>query len=239
MGRSLARTWIAVRLVLRVQWRAKFPHVYLGLAVGMAILLRTVLSDFSELLFAPFLLGEPATLGVLLVAAQSYFDRNEGSVRALAVTPLGVGEYATALAVGTAVWGVLAGVLIQAIVLGVDGRLLLLIPPLFAMAVFSGLVGLAVSSLFSEFTRALLGHIPFVALLLLPNLSYFGLSPDLAFAWLPSDAALRAFAALAHPQGAASALVLPTLLLVAFNVPAAWVAIHLYRTRVHARLGIA
>jgi fluoroquinolone transport system permease protein len=239
VGRSLARIWIALALVVRVQWRASFPHVYLGIAVLMGILLRTVLADFSQLLFPLFLLGEPATLGVLLVAAQSYYDRNEGSVRALAVTPLGVGEYAIALAAATALWAVLAGLVIQAIVLGVDLRLLLLILPLFAMAVFAGLVGLAVSSLFTEFTRALMGQIPFTAVLMLPCLSYVGVAPDLAFAWVPSAAALRAFSALTQPQADVSALLLPTTLLVASNVPAAWVAVHLYRSRVYERLGVA
>ena len=158
----MRRRWfVALRLVWLVQARSYFYHVYFGLAVLTVLAFRLALPEsFVAPALPLFLLGEPGMMGLFMVAAHLYYGLNEGSVHAVAVTPLGNGEIVTALAVGSAVVPTAAGVLIFGGVIGVDLRLVWLVPPLFLMAVVSGLLGLATATFFDEFTRFILGSIP-------------------------------------------------------------------------------
>ena len=192
----------AVQLFLLAQWRNRFPHVYLGMALLTVLAFRLAIPErYAESLLPAFLLGEPGTLALTLVAAQAYLERGDRSVTALAVTPLRSGEYVFAMVFASAVVATLAGTLIQGGVLGVDLRLILLLPSLLLTAMLAGFVGLGLSARFSEFTGVLVGGLmPAMVLIQLPYLSYFELAPRLAFAWIPSDAALFGLANLARPD---------------------------------------
>ena len=87
------------------------------------------------------------------------------------------------------------------------------------------------------FTSFLLGGAaPGVAVVSLPILPYLDVAPRWAFVWLPSDAALQAFALCTRPEPALAAWLGYTALLAAFAaVGFAWM-IRLYRDRVRYRL---
>jgi fluoroquinolone transport system permease protein len=227
-----------VRLFLTVQWRCGFPHIYLGMAILTVLLFRLALpSDYAEQLVPVFLLAEPGLLGLSLVAAQSYLERGERSAAALAVTPLRSAETVAALVATSASMAVLAGITVQGGVLGLDWRLAWLCAPLFLTATLSGLLGLGLSTRHADFTRFLVvGLIPATVVMQLPLLSYFELLPRLSFAWLPSDAALFAFANLARPDPDAPAYVLYTLLLIGYNALAFLWASRQFEERVIKRL---
>ncbi len=231
--------WIrALRMILTLQARNYFPHVYLGLAVATLLAFRyAVPHDVALWLLPPFVLGEQAVLAMILVAAHVYLERNEGSVTALAVTPLRSGEYVGALVVGSSVFACASGAVIWAGVVGLDLRVVLLLPPLLLMSILSGLLGLAFATRFSEFTSFLLaGSAPGAAVISLPVLPYFDVAPRWAFVWLPSDAALQAFALCTRPEPALAAWLGYTAVLAAFAAAGfAWV-IRLYRDRVRYRL---
>ncbi len=217
------RLWNALRLVLLVQRRSRFLHVYLGVAVLTVLVIRLLIpEDLNGWVVPAVLLGEPGTLGILLVAAYAYLERNEQDVLALTVTPLRRAEYVAALSVGTALVATLAGVIIFGGVLGLDARIAWLVPPLFLTATLFGLVGLALSSWFSEFTRCLLGGIPVIVLLHLPFLALFELVPRFAFVWVPSDASVFAFANLALPAPDPLQYGAYCALLVAYNGAGFW-----------------
>ncbi|MFQ5699412.1 MAG: hypothetical protein ACE5IL_14160 [Myxococcota bacterium] len=232
------RTWNALRLFGLLQWRFHFVQVYLAIAALTVLALRLALpAGWGEWLIPVFLVAEPGMLGLTLVAAHAYLERSEGSVTALAVTPLGGGEHVLALVVASAGVATLAGALVWAGILGVDGRLIGLLPPLFLTAALSGFLGLGLSTCFSELTRFLLGAlIPAVGLLSLPLASYFEVAPRAAFVWVPTDAALFAFANLtrAHPD-AARALGYTALLCVYTALAFAW-ARQAFEQRVRQRL---
>jgi hypothetical protein len=117
------RPLVATQLVLTVQWRARFPQIYFGVAILAVVVFRTLIpAELVPLAVPPFLFGEPGSLGILMVAAQRYMERGERSVVALAVTPLTSGEYVSALIFGSAIVPTLATAMIQAGVLGVDAR---------------------------------------------------------------------------------------------------------------------
>ena len=184
----------ALRLALRVQVRAGFPQVYLGVALVLAAALRWVVPEWRELLLPALLLGEPGTLGIFLVAAHRFYDRNQRADAALLVTPIGDAAFIAAPVLATTLWGTAAGLAIQALVLGVDARLVALAAPLALTVAFSGLVGWLVAGLFGEFTRFLLGSVPATLVLLLPIVGLVAGLPPEALVWLPSQWALVAFA---------------------------------------------
>jgi fluoroquinolone transport system permease protein len=228
----------AVRLFLLAQWRCRFPHVYLGMSLVTVLAFRLAVPEqYAESLVPAFLLGEPGTLALTLVAAQAYLERGERSVTALAVTPLRSGEYVFALVLTSALVATAAGMLIQGGVLGVDLRLLLLLPPLLLTTTLAGFLGLGLSARFSEFTRFLVGGLmPAILVIELPYLSYFGLVPRLAFVWIPSDAALFGLANLARPDPDALHYALYAALLLGYNALAFRWARRSFQERVRERL---
>ena len=231
------RVWTALRLQLLVQTRSYFLHIYLAVAVITVAGFRLFIPEqLAARLLPPFLLAEPGMLGLTLVAGQRYREKNEHSAAALVATPLRSGEYVAALVLAPTLQGTAVGLLVQAGVLGVDARLLLLAPPLFVVGAIAGLVGLALSSYASEFTRYLMvAMIPAVAIFQAPILSYFGVVPPFAFAWIPTDPALSSFAMLAHRELDAGRYLLDALRLAVFLVLAwAW-ALACFRERIRAR----
>lgn len=191
----------AFRLIVRVQLRSYFPHVYVVLAIVSGVAFRWLIpEELVGLLLPAVLFGEQGIVAYYLVAAYRSLEDIEGSTTALAVTPLHTGEYLSALVVATAAIATPAGCVLWAVVLGLDGRTLVLVLPLFLTAVFAGLLGCVFWAFHRNFTGFLLGSIPVVTLLSLPNLSYFGLIPRVATRWHPLDLALRDFANLARPE---------------------------------------
>lgn len=231
----------AVRLFLLAQWRCRFPHVYLGMALLTVLAFRLAIPEqYREALVPALLLGEPGTLALTLVAAQAYLERGDRNVTALAVTPLRSGEYVFALVLASALVATLAGMLIQGGVLGIDLRLLPLFPTLLLTTTLAGFLGLGLSARFSEFTRFLVGGLmPAILVIELPYLSHFELVPRLAFAWIPSDAALFGLANLARPDPDPLHFALYAALLLAYNGIAFRWARRSFQERVRERLEAA
>jgi hypothetical protein len=235
-----ARLLVATRLVVTVQWRAKFPQIYFVIAIFAVIVFRTLIpAELVPLALPAFLFGEPGSLGIMMVAAQRYMERGERSVVALAVTPLTSGEYVSALIFGSAIVPTLATAVIHVGVLGVDLRVVLVIPPLYLIAVVSGGIGLMLSTVFTEFTRFILGTIPPIIVYSLPLLSFFGLAPFWAFKWIPSDSALVIFGMLARGQFDALAYAGSLGLLSLFAALTWWAAIATYMARVRHAIEFA
>lgn len=234
------RLLVATRLVLTVQWRARFPQIYFGVAILAVGVFRTLIpAELVPLAVPAFLFGEPGSLGILMVAAQRYMERGERSVVALAVTPLTSREYVSALIFGSAIVPTLATAVIQAGVVGVDVHVALVMPPLYLIAVVSGGIGLMLSTVFAEFTRFILGTIPPITIYSLPLLSFFGLAPIWAFKWIPSDSALVIFGMLARGRFDAWAYASSLGLLSLFAMLAWRAAIATYAARVRHEIEFA
>ncbi|HXV61292.1 MAG TPA: hypothetical protein VEK15_11400 [Vicinamibacteria bacterium] len=223
----------ATRLLLTVQRRAGFLHVYLGVTLATVIAVRGLLPESWRAFAVPVaLLGEYGTMSVFMVAALRYLERIEGSAAALIVTPLTHREHVAAMILSSAIVATPAGLLVHAGILGLDVRTLLLVLPLFVTAWLAGAVGLILASRHAEFTRFLMGSIPVVTIFSLPFLSFFDLTPRYTFVWLPWDAALFSFENLARTTPEAAPYVLRLLELLVFGTAA-----FLWAERVfHARL---
>ncbi len=236
-GRILKRLANAVRLLLTVQHRSGFIQIYIGVAVATVVVVRAFIpAEWVTIVVPAVMLGEYGTMGVFLVAAQRFLERNEKSTAALAVTPLENREHVVAMILAPGLVATVAGTIVFAGILGFDGRMVLLLLPLFLTTFVAGCAGLILSSYYAEFTRFIMGAIPVVTVVSLPFLSYFGFTPRLTFAWLPWDAALFSFANLvrAEPQGWLYVLLVAELVLFG-AVGFVW-AERVFRSRVRERL---
>ncbi|MDP2871245.1 MAG: hypothetical protein Q8P31_01695 [Bacillota bacterium] len=197
---GFARLRNSVRLDLKVQARYSFPQIYAYVtAVYVVLFLATGLHRTFPPLLPLFLLSEPGMLGYTFAAAQVHFERGQGSAVALAVTPLRTGEYVLGKCIASAITAASAGLLLYALVVGMDTRLLWLLPPLALTAAAFGLLGMGLSAGYDDFARFLFTTMPPVQVILvaLPALLLLGMVPGSWFAWTPSYQALSAFALLA------------------------------------------
>jgi hypothetical protein len=154
------------------------------------------------------------------------------------VTPLRSSEYLIALVFGSSVFACVSGAVIWAGVVGLDMRVAVLMPPLLLLSVFSGLVGVGLTSRFGEFTSFLMGAMTGTMTLSLPFLSYLAVTPRWSFAWLPSDWALNAFAALLPPEPSLARWCVYSVVLGLFCLAAFTVVLRGYRAHWGLGLGV-
>jgi fluoroquinolone transport system permease protein len=225
----------ATRLLLTVQKRSGFLHVYFGVALATVLAVRLILPESLYPKLVPaVLLGEYGTMGIFMVAALRYLERIEGSAAALIVTPLRHPEHVAAMIIAPGMVATLAGVLVFAGVLGPDRRSFWLVPPLFLTTCLAGATGLILAARYREFTAFLIGSVPVTAIVSLPFLSFFELVPRLTFVWLPWDASLFSFANLARPSPEATQYLLQLFELLLFSIGAFLWAERSLRTRLVA-----
>lgn len=236
----IRRVWVATRLVVRVQARGYFPHVFGAFAATViAVLLWLVPESATDLVLPAFIVSEPGLIGINMVAAHRYLELGNRSVEALHVSPLRPGEYLMALLLGSALLGTAAGAVTFAVVAGFDMRLLGLVPVLFAFAVLSGLLGFALSLRYRDFPRFLIGAMPAMLLWQLPLLAIFGAIPVPAVLWIPSAPGILGIAELCRSDPGASAVA--ALVVAGFAVAAIGFALvqRLYAGRLRAGLELA
>ena len=136
---SPSRLRNAVRLMLLVQHRSGFLQIYFGVTFATILIVRLFLPESWWSMVVPaLLLGEYGTMGVFMVAAMRFFERQEGSTAALVVTPLRSWEHVLAMILAPSAVAVVAGLAVFAGIFGVDGRLLFLFMPLFLTTVLAG-----------------------------------------------------------------------------------------------------
>jgi len=224
------RLWNDVRLALLTQSRARFLHVYaFTTLIVVAVLRWAVPTDELRTYLVPFFLfGEPGMLGVSLAAAYRYLEEIEGTASALQVTPLQPVEHVVALALTTAGVGAFFGAALFAGVFGPDLRTIALVPPLFLQGILSAVLGFALSLRYADFTRFILGVIPWVGLYQAPLLYGFGVVPAGAVAWNPALPALVAYRELAEGTVRPGSYALWCALLAAFSALAVWGVGRLY-----------
>ncbi len=230
----MRRLLVATRLVMLVQARGYFPHVFaVYCAVVIAVLKWLIPENVTDLVLPAFLVSEPGILGFSMVAAHRYLERGNGSVSALNVSPLRTGEYLGALLIGSAVLTTVAGSVTFALIVGVDARLIWLTPILFVFALFSGLVGFLLSLRYADFPRFMLGSVPVIGFWQAPLLAVYGLVPAVAVAWIPSTPGILAMADLCRGDFEPAALAALLLLGLGLTALGFWLVLKLYERRLH------
>jgi fluoroquinolone transport system permease protein len=206
---------------LRLQYRSGFYWAYLLVAVSYIVLLRLIPPELRALVLPPVLLSEASVVGFFFAGAMLHFERTDGTLQALGVTPVGTAAYLLARTAALA----LLNVAVALAVCAGAGLLALNVPVLLAAAlltaIFFTLLGTAVSCRFASIDRfVVLGGLV-SALFGLSVLPYAGVLDHAAWRVVPTDAALRLLAAAVGSREAAAP---PLLVLGGWSAAAALLA---------------
>jgi fluoroquinolone transport system permease protein len=175
----------------RMQFRNGFHAAYLFVVVSYIVLLRLLPPGLRAAVVAPVLLSEAAVVGFFFAGALLHFERGDGTLHAIAVTPVRTRDYLAARCVSLCALNTLValGVAAGADLPRLDLPLLALAAVLTAL--FFTLLGTAVASRFGGIDRfVVLGGLV-SALLGLAVFPYFGVGQTPLWRILPTDAALR------------------------------------------------
>jgi hypothetical protein len=229
----MKRMMHAAVLDLRLQWRYRLTAVSLviGLIAGLA--LRQFFTPDQQVTVLPayFLLVVGGT-ALLYTAAQFMFERDEGTLAALRVSPLRPAEYLTARTLALTLLMLLESAVVLAAggYRGTDG-LWLLLGGLIGLAVLHVLIGMMLIPAYSTLTDALLPITAVVLLLQLPALLLFPTMPRLPLLLLPSAGPLLVLQAAARPTPATDVLLAGGLTL-GWCAAAAWAALRRFQRAV-------
>jgi fluoroquinolone transport system permease protein len=223
----------AAALDLRLQWRHGFYAAYLFVVISYIVLLRALPPSARAVALPPVLLTEATVIGFFFAGVMLQFERGDGVLEALAVTPLEPRDWLvartltlsmlTGLACAAVGLGALPGE-VRPVLLGVAGAL--------TAAVFAPL-GLAAAARLVTIERFVVGGGLASAALGLPVLPYLGIAQSPLWRALPTDAAVRLLAAgTGHPVTAPAVAVSVALLLAwlvaALTFSRRWVVRHAF-----------
>jgi fluoroquinolone transport system permease protein len=124
------------------------------------------------------------------VAGLLLLEREEGTLGALAVSPLAPGGYLAARTITLTALAAVETVALVWIAVGTGGSWLLILSGTAALGVIYTGFGAAVAARYASVNALLLPASAFVTLLLLPLLSHFGVVPRALFLWHPIEPAL-------------------------------------------------
>ncbi len=233
----IRRVLRATRLSLRLQTRARFPQIYLILTVPTVLVFLFAVPASAVAWALPlFLFAEPGLLGTNMVGAFRYMEKEDGTASALMVTPLRPVEHLIGLALASAIVGTAFGTLTSIAITFDVARGGLVAVALSGFCFLSSLVGFALSMRFSDFSRFILGAVPWVLAWQLPLLAYLGVVPWPAVGWIPSSAGILALSdTMATEPNVPWILALSALMIVACVPATVWVArTHEHRIRTRA-----
>lgn len=159
------------------------------------------LSDRSNLL-PVYLTMNVALMGLFIIAAYIYLDKDEGVIRAYAVAPVAIWQYLASKILVMNVVGVLTSVLVVVAVHGLSMHFLALCFMVLIYNTFGSCLGLWVSSYFNSMTKAMGAMYLCIMILLMPAISYSIPSFDPSFLkWLPTHPMLYTFRSILLNQG--------------------------------------
>ncbi|KUH34572.1 hypothetical protein APY94_01815 [Thermococcus celericrescens] len=161
-----------VKLDLKVGTRGYVYPIYLLVALAYGLMVMAFPEGYHSLVVPIFLLLEPGLVGFMFVGTVIFAEKKDGTIGALAVTPLDWRSYILAKTLLMALVSLLAGALI--FVLGtrsLDGLPYVLAGTLLVSAVYT-LLGIAVSAKYRDLDDYFVPLLGVMALSLLPFAHY-------------------------------------------------------------------
>ncbi|MBF7097149.1 ABC transporter permease [Alkalibacter mobilis] len=141
-------------------------------------------------------------MGLFIIAAYIFLDKDEGVIKAYAVAPVKIWQYLAAKMLIMLLMGLITSIIPVLMLAGTDVNFLLLIVMVSSFNLFGSALGLFVSSFFDSMVKAMGGLYAAVMLMVLPSLSYF--APSFNPAWIkvfPSYPMMFAFRELLLKNG--------------------------------------
>lgn len=114
-----------------------------------------------------------AFVGLFIIASYIFMDKEEGTIKAFAVSPARIWEYLLSKAGMMLVTGLITGLITVLAVAGSRVHLLLFLPLMIACNLFGSTLGLLISSFFDSITKSLGALYVAIIVLSLTSVSYF------------------------------------------------------------------
>lgn len=149
-----------------------------------------------------FLVMESAFMGLFMVAAYIFQDKEDGTIRAYAVSPASMWQYLLSKVLVFVLFGWVSGLLATIFIMGPAIQYFPFMLLLTSASIFGTVLGLLVSGLFSSFTKAMTGIFSLVLILGVTVISYYmpAFSP-IYVRVLPTYPMLFAFREVLFPTG--------------------------------------
>lgn len=120
-----------------------------------------------------FLLMNSSFVGLFIVAAYIFIDKEEGTIRALTVTPVRIRDYLLSKMGVLLIMGTITGVLTTLLIAGSKANYLHLLVILIATNIFGTSLGLFIASLYDSLIKAMGGIIVVMLTLAFASVSYY------------------------------------------------------------------
>lgn len=150
-----------------------------------------------EFMVPSFLTFNGALIGLFIIAAYIFLDKQEGTIRAIAVTPSTLRDYLLSKALLLIIVSNLTSLLITIPVMGTKPNYLLFLLFLSVTGFFASSLGLLIASFYDDMIHAFGMIFIFVVLMMLPNIAYF--MPSWSPIWIrifPSYGMIEGFSAI-------------------------------------------
>ncbi|MDP3058810.1 MAG: ABC transporter permease [bacterium] len=135
-----------------------------------------------------------AFMGLFIIAAYIFLDKEEGTIRAFAVAPVQVWQYLASKMLIMLIIGTLSSVLVVVALVGTQVPFLLLLGLVASFNLFGTALGLLISSFFDSMAKAMGALYLAVIVLMLASVSYYMPSFNpIWIKWLPSYSMLFSF----------------------------------------------
>ena len=176
----------------------KYKVLTIGVGVSLIwfVVIAMLPSSSLGMLIPLLILTDSAVMSVILMSASLFFERQEGTLKTLSVTPSTVFEILVSKIFMSVVIALLSTAIVVISVLIFHGMLinvLLLIPYVILITVLHSILGIAITLISRDFNSMLINFAGFVIVLDIPAiLSLLGAMPEwteLFFLFIPSQAA--------------------------------------------------
>ncbi|MDE3000630.1 MAG: ABC transporter permease [Gemmatimonadota bacterium] len=198
------------RLLSALHWDAlqQYRYKFYAVGVGMVIFWGGLFSLVPGIGRVDAVVVVPAFFAINLYVTTFYFisglvliEKSEGTLSALAATPLRDAEYLLSKVITLTVLAIVESLLIVVVVLGIRGNWVPLLSGAFALGAIYSLAGFIVVVRYRSINAFLIPSVLYVIALLLPLLSHFGLANRLIFLLHPMEPAMELMRAAYLPTG--------------------------------------
>jgi fluoroquinolone transport system permease protein len=173
-----------------LQWRAGFYYMGFFVTIAWIALLSGVPHDSLKVLLPPFMLLSLNITTYYFIAGLVLFEKGEGILNGLVVTPLQEREYLLSKTVTLTALAVVESVLIILFSYGVEFSVIPLISGMISMSVIYALIGFVMVARYDSINQYLLPSSLFVGFLQAPWLFYFGIIENPLFYLFPTQGPL-------------------------------------------------
>lgn len=196
---TTARVSSAVRWDATLQWRHGFYYVGAFVTIVWVALFSQLSKESLAYVLPPFLLLSLNVTTYYFVAGLVLFEKGEGILQGLVVTPLRTREYLLSKTATLTFLAVIESFLIVVLTYGLAFRVLQLITGMVFMSVIYTLIGFVMVVRYDSINEYLMPSFIFVTALQLPWFGYFGILESPLLYIIPTQAPLFLLKWAFHP----------------------------------------